>query len=172
MLQTPITADEASLEAEVPESQLDKLARLIRRRHRRAEARDSGNLFGIGEIKQMLGTKDRDRVRGLLVKLVARGDVEPVECINGVYWRACGATVSPQRPVETKDGTFVMQRQLVGDPRNLWFDVETFTNRAHAKQAVELARKYALFRHREHGVSNAPIQRIRLIELPADGASA
>lgn len=67
--------------------QLERLARAMRRRRRRDDAEDRGTWHGLSTIAGGHHL-DRDAVRGLLIKLVVRGDVEVEQVSNGVYWRA------------------------------------------------------------------------------------
>lgn len=63
---------------------------LMKRWRRRDEAKDAGTWRGLSVIAQGVGS-DRDAVRGYLIKLVARGEVEAMEFANGVFWRAQAA---------------------------------------------------------------------------------
>src|SRR5690606_30141929 len=115
---------------------------------------------GIGRIRQALGMTDKDAVRGALIKLVARGEVETPECSNGVYWRA-HFTPKPA-PVEVADGVFILQRELADDHRQLWFDVERFTNRERAMNALRFAESDAQSRAMQDN-PRRPMQQLRLI---------
>jgi hypothetical protein len=145
---------------------VERTLHYLRRVSRRALARDTGDLLGIGQIKQMLGTKDGDAVRGYLIKLVARGDVEVLECTNGIYWRSTlGREILQQRiqEVEKVDGHFILQREIMDDHRGLWFDAEKFTNSKRAARALEYAQREAYARANEWGTPAKRVQSIRLI---------
>jgi hypothetical protein len=65
------------------------------RRWRRREERDEGPhgalWHGIGAIRQIAGgarAADKEATRGQLIKLVAAGEVEVCEFVNGVAWRS------------------------------------------------------------------------------------
>lgn len=150
------------------ETAIDKLRRLMARNRRRSDGRDEGNLLGMGQIKQMMGSKDGDAIRGLLIKLVASGEVEAVECTNGIYWRWHVDAKKHVLKPEAVNGRFVLQRELMDHGhgrRGLWFDTDTFTNRARANAALEYARWEAKARATDR--IGGRVQGIRLVEMSA-----
>lgn len=150
------------------ETPLDKMRRVLKRHRQRADARDQGNLVGIGQIKQMMATKDGDAVRGLLIKLVASGEVEALDCVNGLYWRWYVEAKKIVAKTDAVDGRFILQRELMDEAcgrRNVWFDAESFTNRARATAAVEYARWEAEARSADR--VGGRVQGIRLVEQAA-----
>lgn len=148
------------------ESHSDKLMRLMKRARQRADARDDGNWLGMGQIKQMFGSKDGDFVRGLLIKLVARGQVEAGECVNGIYWRAYAApVVTKPHPDTIPDGRYILQREVFEGGRAFWFDAETFTNLNRAKSSLQYENAVQQARYRESSWERP--QRLRLIQEPS-----
>lgn len=146
----------------VSETPIERTLRLMRRQRRRSENNDQGNLLGIGKIKQMVGG-NREAVRGDLIALVARGDVEVIECINGIFWRATAH--EPDYIIIERnedDGHFILQREVIQDSRAFWFDADIFTSSERAKSALEMARWEARARAGEYG---RRAQRIRLIKV-------
>lgn len=63
----------------------------LRRHRRRAEAQDEGTWLGMSYISQPWGVESRDHVRGLLIKMVASGEIEVEVFTNGVFWRVASA---------------------------------------------------------------------------------
>ena len=141
---------------------VERTLKFLRRAARRAND-DRGPLRSISEVKQAIGA-EKETVRGYLIKLVARGDVICHEFSSGQCWEA--RVEKKPAPVEAKDGVFILQRELPGDTRSLWFDAETFTNFERAKRALEYAKADALHRSQEWG-RNDRVQRIRLLSVPA-----
>ena len=152
---------------EANESRVDQILRLMRRKRRRDENADNGTWLGLGAIKQMVGG-DRESVRGDLISLVARGDVEVLICINGTYWRAYAECwIAKQVAKEADDGHYVLQHELVDDSswsHPKWFDAEKFTNRARAEAALKYAKWERDARSREYNSAGRG-QRIRMISL-------
>lgn len=68
-----------------------RVSLILRRWRKREEADDGVLIHNLGRIRQAVGMEfDRDAVKAALIKLVARGLVEAVDCTNGVYWRSTG----------------------------------------------------------------------------------
>lgn len=163
----------ARQEAIPVEHPVDRTLRLMRKAAKRAERREHGPLLGIGAIKQMLGEKSRETVLGYLIKLVARGEVEVLQCTNGTYW---APYLAPQpvivRPEDVTDGFFILQREIFDGPRSSWFDAETFTNSIRAGAALRYAKANGEYRAREWNSPDRRIQRVRLVSLPKLGQPA
>ncbi|WP_148648336.1 hypothetical protein [Sphingobium cupriresistens] len=145
---------------QMQKSPVDRTLAFLRNAARRAND-DRGPLRTIGEVKQAIGA-DKEAVRGYLIKLVARGDILLHDWSGGQCWEA----VMPKKvaPVEVADGHFILQRELLDGNRSSWFDAETFTNFARAKQALEFAKSAELARSQEFFGRRA--QRIRLLSVP------
>ena len=141
---------------------VERTLRFLRRAAHRAKD-DRGPLRGLNEIRQAVGS-EKETVRGYLIKLVARGDVICHEFSSGQCWEA--RVEKKPVAVEAKDGVFILQRELPGDTRSLWFDAETFTNFERAKRALDHAEAEALHRSQQWG-RNDRAQRIRLLSVPA-----
>jgi len=148
----------ASAAASNTESPIDRTMKFLRRAAQRAN-NDRGPLRTLREVAQAVG-KDKDAVRGYLIKLVARGEVVFHDCINGQSW---SAFVEKPAPVAEKvDGRFILQREIMDDSRSLWFDAETFTNSDRAQLALKFARADAQARSQQF----CRTQRIRLLSVP------
>jgi hypothetical protein len=150
------------------ENPVERTLKLMRKHARRALRDDVGPWLGIGQINQMVGAKDRHIVRGYLIKLLARGDIELVEFSNGQGWRA----ILPPEPVvigpeDVKDGVFILQREIREGSRSLWFDDRTFTNSIRAKRALHWEQQQALVRSRQWDVSER-IQNMRILAVVKD----
>ena len=68
----------------------ERLERILKRWRKRDDLNDAGTWRGLHEIALAHGG-DKYAVRGLLIKLVARGAVEVFEAANGVFWRGVSA---------------------------------------------------------------------------------
>lgn len=125
---------------ETVEAPIDRIARLLSRKRRRDEGKDLGTWLGLGEIKQMVGG-EREALRGDLIALVARGDVEVCEFSNGIAWRSSkGLPVVDRDKGFEPNGHYVLQREVAEDGRSFWFDAETFDNSKRAAEALKWAK--------------------------------
>lgn len=134
----------------------------------RARRRDSdtcGPLRSLAQIAQAVGA-DKETVRGYLIKLLASGEIEFHNFSSGQSWSA-PKLPEPVRKEDAADGHYILQREIMDDPRGLWFDAETFTNSTRAKCALDWARRDAEFAARQFGNSSARVQRIRMLSVPA-----
>lgn len=68
---------------------LDGLRAVLRRLRAQAINRKMSVWFGITLIARRANS-EKDRVRGLLIKLVAAGEVEVDQAPDGIYWRYVG----------------------------------------------------------------------------------
>lgn len=150
------------------ESSVDKILRLMFRKRRRDEAKDNGTWLGLGDIKQMVGG-EREAVRGDLIALVARGDVEVCEFSNGVAWRSAkGLPVVDRNKGFEPDGHYALQREVNEDGRSFWFDAETFDNSKRAADALRWAKSADEARIRADGGSGYTMrrsQKMRIVQV-------
>lgn len=152
-------------EAGEPETAIDRTLRLMRRQRRRDDNADRGSLMGLGSIKQMVGG-DREALRGILISLVARGDVEVCECTNGTFWRAFADAPKATAKANKLDGHYILQREVFEGGRQFWFDAESFDNSKWATAALEYASRVEQAGAAESGSLRRP-QRVRLLKLAA-----
>jgi hypothetical protein len=144
---------------------------MIMRRFHARENDDIGPWRGLGEIRRAHGGT-KDEVRGLLIELVAAGEVETLSCTSGVFW--CAARPAPVPPLAIGPLVFVLQRRLPGSGDH-WFDAEAFDTKEKALAQLQYRRREAqawIDGRGGSGYTGQRPQRMRVIHLVSEAGTA
>jgi hypothetical protein len=170
-------ADEAS----VPSA--NRLKVILRRWRRREEADDGACWHTVPAVgralfgKAKLTPDEKEATRGLLIKLVARGEAEAFETTGrGTHYRAGGVEFAPKAIRVPGPRLFVLQRELRGEgSKPSWFDAEEF-------ETQEGALRHLVYRQWEEraridsrggsGYTGEHPQRMRIVLLVAVSGAA